>query len=71
MIHLQSNRLYTLAEKKTVKLLYTLVARLTKAQVKKIDDTVTTMDTEAFVETLSDPVIKMKFRQRSTQLNTG
>lgn len=48
LIHLQWNRLYTLAEKKTVKLLYTLVARLTKAQVKKIDDTVTTMETEAF-----------------------
>lgn len=57
----------TLAEKKTVSLIYALVGRLTKAEVKTIDDTVTTTKTEALVETLSDPVIKIKFRRRLTQ----
>ena len=57
----------TLAEKKTVSLIYALVSRLTKADVKTIDDTVTTTKTEALVETLSDPVIKIKFRRRLTQ----
>ena len=57
----------TLAEKKTVSLIYALVSRLTKADVKTIDDTVTTTKTEALVETLSDPVIKIKLRCRLTQ----
>lgn len=57
----------TLAEKKTVSLIYALVGRLTKAKVKTIDDTVTTTKTEALVETLSDPVIKIKLRRRLTQ----
>ena len=48
-------------------LIYTLVARLTEVQVKKIGDTVTTMETKAQVDTLSDPVIKTKSRHRSTQ----
>ena len=47
--------------------IYTLVGRLTEVQVKTIGDTVTTMETEALVETLSDSVIKMKPRRRSTQ----
>lgn len=57
----------SLAERKTVALIYALVGRLTKAEVKTIEDTVTTTKTEAFVETLSDFVIKIKFRRRSTQ----
>lgn len=57
----------TLAEKKTVSLIYALVGRLRKAEVKTIDDTVTTTKTEALVETLSDPVIKIKFRRPLTQ----
>ena len=48
-------------------LIYALVGRLTKAKVKTIEDTVTTTKTEAFVETLSDSVIKIKIRRRSTQ----
>ena len=56
-----------MTEKKTVALIYTLVARLTKVQVKKIGDTLTIMETEALVETSSDPVIKMKSRRQSTQ----
>ena len=59
--------MYTLAEKMTVALIYTLAARLTDEQVKTIGDTSSTMDMEALVETLSDPVIKMKSRRRSTQ----
>ena len=55
------------AEKKTVALIYALVGRLTKAKIKTIDDTVTTTKTEAFVETLSDSVTKIKIRRRSTQ----
>ena len=51
----------SLAEKKTVALIYALVGRLTKAEVKTIKDTVTTTKTEAFVEILSDSVIKIKF----------
>ena len=43
-------------------LIYTLVTRLTKVQVKTIDDTVITMETEALAESLSDPLMKMKFR---------
>ena len=44
-------------------LIYALVGRLTKAEIKKIEDTVTTTKTEAFVETLSDSVIIIKFRR--------
>ena len=51
----------------TVALIYTLAARLTDVQVKTIGDTSSTMEMEALVETLSDPVIKMKSRRRSTQ----
>ena len=40
-------------------LIYTVFARLTEVQVKAIGKTVTTMETEAFVETLSDPLIKI------------
>ena len=57
----------SLAEKKTVALIYALLSRLTKADVKTIEDTVTTTKIEAFVETLSDSVIKIKFTCRSTQ----
>ena len=53
----------SLAEKKTVALIYELVGRLTKAEVNTIEDTVTTTKIEAFVETLSDSVIKIKFRR--------
>ena len=56
----------SLTEKKTVAPIYALVGRLTKAEVKTIDNTVTTTKTEALVETLSDSVIKIKFRRRST-----
>ena len=38
-------RLYTLAEKKTIAMLFTLVSRLTKVQVKTIGDTVTSIET--------------------------
>ena len=44
-------------------LIYTLVARLTKVQVKTIDDTVMTMETEALAESLGDPLMKMKSRR--------
>ena len=44
-------------------LIYTLVARLTKVQVKTIDDTVITMETENLAESLSDPLMKMKSRR--------
>ena len=37
--------------------MYTLVARLREVQFKAMGDTVTTSQTEAFVETLSDPLI--------------
>ena len=57
----------SLPEKKTVALIYALLGRLTKAEVKTIEDTVTTTKTKAFVETLSDSVIKIKFRCLSTQ----
>ena len=59
--------MYTLAEKKTVALIYTLAAMLTEVQFKAIGDTLTTMETVALVETLRDPLIKMKSRGRSTQ----
>ena len=40
-----------------------MVARRTEVQVKPIGFEVTTMETEAFVETLSDFVIKRKCRR--------
>lgn len=43
--------------------IYTLAARLTDVQVKRIGDNSTTMKMEALVETLSYPVIKMKSRR--------
>ena len=55
----------------TVALIYTLADRQTDVQVKTIGDTSSTMEVEALVETLSDHVIKMKSRRRSTQGNTG
>ena len=55
--------LYTPAEKKNQALVNTLVARLTEVQVKPIGNKVFTMETEAFVETLSDPFIKLKSRR--------
>ena len=44
-------------------LIYTLVARLTKVQVKTVDDTVITMETEDLAESLSDALMKMKSRR--------
>ena len=38
-------RLYTLAEKKIIAMIFTLVSRLTKVQVKTIGDTVTSIET--------------------------
>lgn len=58
---------YTLAEKKMMALIFPFVARLTKVQVKLIGDTVTSIETKALVETLSDPLMKMKSWRRSTQ----
>ena len=43
--------------------MYTLVTRLTKVQVKTIDDTVITMETEALAESLGDHLMKMKSRR--------
>ena len=40
-----------------------LVARLTEVQVKLISNQVATMETKAFVETLSDTLIKIKSRR--------
>ena len=59
-------RLYTLAEKKTIAMIYTLIARLGKVPVKTIDDTVICIETKDFVET-NHPLIKTKSRRRSTQ----
>ena len=58
--------LYLLAEKRTVARICTLVARVTEVDVKAI----TTIEIGALVETLSDPLIKMKSRRRSTLLIT-
>ena len=58
--------MYTLAKKKTGADIY-IVARLTQVQVKTIGDTVTTMETQALVETFCEPLSKMKSRGRSTQ----
>ena len=59
--------MYTLAEKKYVAVIYTLVARLREVQVKAMGDTVTTSETEALVETLSNRLIRMKLRRRTTK----
>ena len=48
-------------------LTYQLVARLRQVQVKIIGDTVTMIETKALVETLSEPLIKMRSRRQSTQ----
>ena len=47
-------------------LICTLVARLTEVEVKTIGHTETTIEMGALVETLSDPLMKMKSRRRST-----
>ena len=47
-------------------LICTLVARLTEVEVKTIGHTKTTIEMGALVETLSDPLMKMKSRRRST-----
>ena len=59
-------RLYTPAEKKTIAMIFTLVARLAKFAVKTIDDTVIWIETKDFVET-NHRLIKTKSRRRSTQ----
>lgn len=59
-------RLYTLAEKKTIALILTLVARLAKVQVKTIGETAIWIETKDFVET-NHPLIKTKCRHRWTQ----
>lgn len=56
--------MYTLAEKKYVAVIYTLVARLREVQVEAMGYTVTTSETEALVETLSNRLIRMKLRRR-------
>ena len=43
-----------------------MVARLTEVEVKTIGHTETTTEMGALVETLSDPLMKMKSRRRST-----
>ena len=47
--------------------IYTLVARLRKVQVKAMGDTVTTSKTEALVETMSNRLIRMKLRRQTTK----
>ena len=47
--------------------IYTLVARLREEQVKAMGDTVTTSETKALVETLSNRLIRMKLRRRTTK----
>ena len=47
--------------------IYTLVARLREVQFKAMGNTVTTSETEALVETLSDRLIRMKSRRRMTK----
>ena len=56
-------RLYRMAEKKTIAMIFTLVARLAKVQVKTIDDTVIWIETKDFVQT-NHPLIKTKSRRR-------
>ena len=53
-------RLYRMAEKKTIAMIFTLVARLAKVPVKTIDDTVIWIETKDFVET-NHPLMKTKF----------
>ena len=59
-------RLYKMAEKKTIAMIFTLVARLAKVSVKTIDDTVIWIETKDFVET-NHPLIKTKSRRLWTQ----
>ena len=59
-------RLYRMAEKKTIAMIFTLVAKLAKVPVKTIDDTVIWIETKDFVET-NHPLIKTKSRRRWTQ----
>lgn len=59
-------RLYTLSEKKTIAMIFTLVARLAKFSVKTIDDTVIWIETKDFVQT-NHPLIKTKSRRRWTK----
>ena len=59
-------RLYTLAEKKTIAIIFTLVSRLTKVQVKTIGDTVTSIETYDLLET-NHPLIKTKSNRQSPQ----
>ena len=47
--------------------IYRLVARLREVQVKAMGDTVTASETEALVETLSNRLIRMKLRRRTTK----
>ena len=47
--------------------IYTLVATLREVQVKAMGNTVTTSETEALVETLSDRLIRMKSRRRMSK----
>ena len=46
--------------------IYTLVARLRVVQVKTVGDTVSTSETEALVENLSDPLIRIRSTRRTT-----
>ena len=59
-------KMLTLAADMTLPLICTLVARLTEVEVKTIGHTETTIEMGALVETLSDPLMKMKSRRRST-----
>ena len=59
-------RLYRLAVKKNMAMIFTLVARLAKVQVKTIDDTVIWIETKDFVQS-NHPLIKTKSRRRWTQ----
>ena len=43
-----------------------MVARLRGVQVKTVGDTKTTSETEAIVENLSDPLIRIRSRHRTT-----
>ena len=55
-------RLYRMAEKKTIAMIFTLVARLAKVAVKTIDDTVIWIETKDFVQT-NHPLIITKSRR--------
>ena len=43
-----------------------MVARLTEVEVKTIGHTVTTIEMGALVQTLGDPLMKIKSRRRTT-----